>query len=77
MDRPTWGDTVRIRSDAPSGMGPGLLAAVCGIREVENEDQARQVGRPIGATLLLVELGDGSSFEIPEDLVEVVNDHNE
>ncbi len=74
MDRPTWGDTVRIKSEAPPGMQPGSVAAVCGIREVENDEQSKQFGRPIGATVLLIEFGDGRAVEIPEDLVEVANE---
>ncbi len=74
MNRPTWGDTVRIKSNAPVEMLPGRLAAVCGIREVENSDQAKQFGCAIGTTLLLVEFGDGHSIELPEDFVEVANE---
>lgn len=71
--RPSWGDTVRIKSNAPTEMQPGRLAAVCGMRELENDDQAKQFKRPIGTTVLLIELSDGHSLEIPEDLTEVEN----
>jgi hypothetical protein len=74
MARATWGDTVRVKSTAPSGLLAGQLAAVCGMRTVENGDQAKQFGCEIGATLYLVELGDGHAVEIPEHLVEVVDD---
>jgi len=73
MQRPTWGDTVRIKSNAPHEMLPGRLAAVCGMREVENGDQAKPFGCAIGTTLYLIEFGDGHSIEIPEHLVEVAN----
>lgn len=74
MERPNWGDTVRIKSDAPTEMRPGTLAAVCGMRRVETDEQSRQFTCPIGATVLLVEFGDGYSVELPEDLVEVANE---
>ena len=70
MSRYTWGDTVRVKVGASPEMRPGHLAAVCGIRDLENPDQAKQFSRPIGTTLYLVEFGDGSSIEIPEDSVE-------
>lgn len=48
MARPTWGDTVRIKNTAPREMQPGHLAAVCGIRQIENEDHVSQFGCAIG-----------------------------
>lgn len=74
MEKPTWGDTVRIRGDAPLELLRGRLAAVCGMREVENAEQAKQFDCAIGTTLLLVEFREGNSIEIPEAFVEVAND---
>lgn len=74
MSRPTWEDTVRVKKDAPSEMRTGSLAAVCGIRVVETTEQARRFDSMIGSTLYLIELGDGSAIEVPEALVEVVNE---
>jgi hypothetical protein len=68
--KPSWGDTVRLKGNAAPELR-GRLAAVCGIRTVENADQVAQFGRAIGTILLLVEFGDGSSTEIPQDLVEI------
>lgn len=75
MTSPSWGDTVRIKDSASPTMRPGSLAAVCGMREVETAEQAKQFGSAIGTTLYLVEFGDGSSLEIPEEYVEVANDN--
>lgn len=72
--RPTWGDTVRVKDHVPAAMRPGQLAAVCGLREAETAEEARQFGCAIGATLYLVEFRDGNSSEIPETLLEAVND---
>ena len=74
MTNPTWGDTVRIRSNAKPEQRPGALAAVCGLREVETEEQARQFGCPIGTALYLIEYGDGGSMEVPGTVVEHVED---
>jgi hypothetical protein len=75
--RPTWGDTVRVKHDAPTAMRPGALASVCGSRTAETTDQANHFGCAIGTTLLLVEFSDGSSLELPEALLEVVRDDGE
>jgi hypothetical protein len=74
MSRPTWGDTVRIKNHTSPAMRPGNLAAVCGMREVETPEQAKQFGCAIGTTVYLIEFGDGSSVEIPEAFVEVANE---
>jgi hypothetical protein len=74
MSSPTWGDTVRIKNHASPGMRPGSLAAVCGMREVETDAQAKQFGCAVGTPLYLIEFGDGSSVEIPETFVELANE---
>lgn len=66
---PTWGDTVRVKPEAPPYARPGDLGEVVGIREVENEQQSGQFGAPIGARIYLIEFGDGCAVEIPEHLV--------
>ena len=66
----TWGDTVRIRADAPPQYQPGEVASVCGIREVETVEQERQFGSPVGSRLYLVEFENGDAIEVPEALLE-------
>lgn len=65
-----WGDTVQVKAGAQPERRPGAVAEVVGIREVENEDQARQFKAPIGSDLYLIEFGDGTSLEIPEAWLE-------
>ena len=74
MTNPTWGDTVRINSNAKPEQRPGTLAAVCGLREVETEEQAREFACPVGTTLYLIEYGDGVSMEVPGTVVDLVDD---
>jgi len=66
----TWGDSVRVKAEAPSEMRPGTLAAICAITEIEYEAQAKEYGAPIGSKVYLLEFGDGTSVEIPEAWVE-------
>lgn len=72
MTDPTWGDTVRIKLNATPEQRPGGFASVCGLRQVETEEQARQLGYPVGTTLFLVEYGDGVAMEVPSAAVELV-----
>lgn len=71
MSRPTWGDTVRIKEGAPLELRPGALAAVCGMRLAETAELARRFNCQVGATLYLVEFGDGTSVEVPESSIEL------
>lgn len=72
MRSPTWGDTVRTKEGASSGVQSGSLAAVCGIRRVETLEQAKQFDCGIGAHLYLIEFGDGTALEVSEAFLEVV-----
>lgn len=63
---------MRIKVSAKPDQRPGVLAAVCGLREVQTEEQAHQFGCPIGTTLYLVEYGDGVAVEVPATVVELV-----
>ena len=76
MTRPTWGNTVKVKQTAPPVLRPGQYASVCGIREIENREQELKFCSPVGTTLYLIEFGDGISFEIREDLIELVEDDN-
>jgi hypothetical protein len=66
----TWGDTVRVKAEAPPATRPGAIAEVVGIRDIAAEDQARQFEAPIGTKLYLIEFGDGTSLEIAEAWIE-------
>jgi hypothetical protein len=68
----TWEDTVRIMAQAPAEARPGSIAEVCGIREIETSDQAKEFAAPIGTKLYLIEFGDGESIEIKEGWLEPV-----
>lgn len=71
---PTWGDTVRITDAADPEMHRGKLASVCGMRTIETNAQAEQFRSSIGELVYLVELGDGTSFEIPARYLALVRD---
>jgi len=74
MSNPTWGDTVRVKADAPERFRAGALAAVCGIRVVETSLEATAACHPVGTTLYLIEYDDGSSVEVPGEWLVVVPD---
>ena len=77
MSRPTWGDTVQIKDHVSQPMRPGSLASICGMRELETAEQAEQFGCGIGTTVYLVEFSDGTSMELAEDFVVVVEQRSE
>lgn len=68
----TWGDTVQVKAGAiPENFTSSpLIASVCGIREVKNENQSHQFDAPIGSKIYLVEFGDGKSLELAEQWIE-------
>jgi hypothetical protein len=65
----SWGDSVRVKAGAPEKR-PGTIAAVVGIREIENEAQARQFLATIGGKVYLIEYADGIAVEVPEAWIE-------
>jgi len=60
MSKLTWGDEVRIKPDAPPEYRPGARASAVGFREDPADPPA---------ILVIVEFEDGSSVEVPEDVV--------
>jgi hypothetical protein len=75
LDRPpfNWGDTVRIITpDFPNGQY-GQLASVCGFRFVADDRITIEKGKSIGNWLILIEIADGSSFEIPASNLEIAD----
>jgi hypothetical protein len=60
MSELTWGDEVRIKLDAPPEYRPGATAWAVGFREDPADPPAM---------LVIVEFEDGSSVEVPEDVV--------
>ena len=67
----SWGDTVRVKAGAQPQKRPGEVAEVVGFREIENATQAKEFCAPLGSVLYLIEYGDGSATEIPEEWIEV------
>lgn len=64
MSSPSWGDTVRVRADAPAGMRPDNVGEVVGMRDVDTAEVAVQFKAPIGSRIYLVEFADGAALEI-------------
>jgi hypothetical protein len=69
----TWGDSVRVKTEAPAEARPGALAEVVAITEIENERQATKFAAGIGAIFYQIEFGDGVAMELPEGLLEAAS----
>ena len=67
MPRFTSGDLVVVRDDAPAHAHPGAAAEVVSVTPIETPALAMRVGFPIGTVMYLVEYGDGSDQELPEE----------
>jgi hypothetical protein len=68
-NRFTWGQSVRVSDKAPNDYRPGQYASVCGIREIARDDPSMP-HEPIGTPMYIIEFSDGSSIEVPEQLLE-------
>ena len=66
----TWGDSVRVSASAPDELRPGSPAEVVGVTRAETSVLAARFRVPVGTEVYTVEFSDGSSLEIPEDLLE-------
>ncbi len=69
----TWGNTVRIRDNAPEGVRRGY-AEVCGFGVVETVEHSSSTGWPLGTLWVTIEYGDGVSIQAPVAWVELVDD---
>lgn len=71
MTEPTfdfdWNDAVVVTDDAPAKFRPSKIAAVVGMRAVENAFQAEAAGFPIGTLLYMIEFSDGTMIEVPRE----------
>lgn len=68
-----YADNVRIASQAPPQLRPGRVASVCGFRQTEEETTIEGVWVSEGTLLVLVEFEDGTSVEVPRDMLEVAD----
>ncbi len=72
IERPTFGDRVKVRMGAPVTLRPGETAWVCGFRNgpfPAESTESSQLGHGT-KRIYLVEYSDGFSTEIAEELLE-------
>lgn len=70
----TWGDTVRVLASAPVKFQPGVIGSICGLRVLDTPELAEAAGQPSGTVMCLIELEDGTSFELPENYLAQIDD---
>lgn len=61
-----WGEAVEVVSSAPQKYLDIQKGSICGIREIDNENAAKDFEEPIGTILYLIEGSNGEAIEIPE-----------
>lgn len=70
MSKFTWGDTVRVKPNAPPKFAPGKIGSVCSFDLIETDIRAEHTGAEIGDYCHVVEWIDGSDIEIPAKWLE-------
>ena len=68
-----YGDSVTVNNNAPEGYRPQAKGSLCGVRQVETDEQAKAANTSVGTTLWLVEFEDGSSIEVPEEYLTLLD----
>lgn len=68
----TWGDTVKLKQDAPAAYAKASLGEIVGFWGIENESASAKYGEPLDTVICTVELSDGSSTEVPTKYLERV-----
>ncbi len=64
MTKFDFGDTVRVRDDAPERFMPGSFASICSVTHAKSPAHALTTDAQVGETVHLIEFADGSSIEL-------------
>jgi hypothetical protein len=72
--RYTWGDSVRVKDNAPATYRPASSAEVVGLRSIETSAEAAAAAEQLGARLYVIEYLDGSSIELEESWLEPLSE---
>ena len=67
----TWGDAVQVCASAPEEFRPNAYGSVCGLRQTCANAAAPSVVADGCRYLYTVEYSDGTSAEIPEELLQL------
>lgn len=65
-----WGDTVKIKHEAPKDFHPDEIVSVCAMVEISSEDLKVDPTLIEPTWLYTVEFGNGYSVEVPECYLE-------
>lgn len=68
-----WGDSVIIKESAPKNYNPGYIGCICGMREIESTEEAKEFDVEISTKLYLIEFDDGNSIEIPGYFISLIS----
>ena len=70
MSKFTWGDTIRVKQNAPPKFEAGKIGSVCSVNLIETDVHANHTGAEVGEYSHTVEWIDGSDIEIPAKWLE-------
>lgn len=66
----TYGDSTKVKENAPKKFRPGEYVAICGITIIDNDYLSLKYNFKKGTITYTIEFDDGSDILIPEDLLE-------
>ena len=70
----TWGSEVEVLNyDLLQYSGRPCYGSICGITNIDNAFLSETYGVPFGSRVFTVEFDDGSSEEIPEKYLRLIN----
>ena len=65
-----WGDTVKIKKNAPSSFFPGMTGSVCGFHKIVDETLAKSLNHEIDDWIYIVKFENENSILVPEEYIE-------
>ncbi|HVM38393.1 MAG TPA: hypothetical protein VM265_08405 [Sphingomicrobium sp.] len=68
-----YGDTIRVKPDAPGDIRPGETGSVIGVTP-EEKKRGSHFGQFPAGTVYSVEFEGGDAIDIPESMIEAVTD---
>lgn len=71
MSNISWGSSVRVSDERIVEQYGEDIAEVCRVDVIHDQARSLMFRRPLGTRVFLIEFSDGSSTEVPEDLLEL------
>ena len=71
----SWGDSIKVKAEAPIHLNPGNVGEVVGFFEIESNEESEKYNKNVGTYIYLIEFTDGTQIEIPEDFLNFLSNN--